>query len=601
MVGDALSTHRLTRTTFDEVCSGPIADDAMRLLQAAQHSHRRLRLRALVDRLEANPTAVGVQVDIAACWAALAEAEARDPDATADILMYPSVGVWLARALHHHARPDVVTPWPELGYLHAIAAAAAVRTGVPRTVRVPVWHGVVSLPTVGHMIVPGSFPIGAVDVISAGIDSHIRVDPVTSIALDGSDETFVPVQHHVSTSHDLTLRVRLDHHDPYHGFGAPRQPTELSDVDLADWRKLVDEAWHVLTRDHRAYAREIATALRLLVPIEPGSGAVGASSPSAFGGIRLSATESATEFAEALVHEMQHSKLNAVLELVKLTDGDLTERYLAPWRDDPRPLTGVLHGLYAFTCGVEFWLAEADVASESEQVRFEIAFRRTQVRRALRVLGDDPHLTNAGRALVDAVSTRLAVCEQTPVPDHLSTVVTAMVDDHQALWRLWHVRPDQEVVDALAAAWCADRPPPTWVDRTRVSAEGTRRLPANRRNLLHVKAVDRELFTSLTRGQESLPGSTPYADTAFCTGDAEAAAVAYRRRLTSEPDDIQAWVGLGLALRAQGEDAAPLLDRPELTVAVHRRIRALAGRAPDPSALVAWLTPAIAASCRSRS
>jgi HEXXH motif-containing protein len=573
----------------------------MRLLEAAQHSRRRLRLRALLDRLEANPAAVGVSVDVAVCWAVLAEAEARDPDATADILLHPSVGVWLTRALHHHTRAGNVTPWPELGYLHAIAAAAAVRTGVPHTFRVPVWHGVVSLPTVGHMVVPGAFPIGAVDVISAGIDSRIRVSPSSSIALDGSDEKFSPARHHTSTSHGLTLHAWLDHHDPYHGFGAPRPPTELSDVDLADWRKLVDEMWYVLTQNHRPYAQEIATALRLLVPIEPSNGTAGASSPSAFGGVRLSASESATEFAESLVHEMQHSKLNAVLDLVKLTDGDLTQGYLAPWRDDPRPLTGVLHGLYSFTCGVEFWLVEAEVASEHEQVRFEIAFRRTQVRRALRALDDDPHLTNAGRALVEAVTTRLAVCEQTPVPAHLSTVVTAMVDDHHALWRLRHVRPDQEVVDALAAAWCVDRPPPTWVDRTRISAEDTRRLPANRRNLMHVKAVDRELFTSLTRGRGALPGSTPYADAAFCTGDVAAAATAYRRHLTSMPDDIQAWAGLGLALRAQGEDAAPLLDRPEVTVAVHRRIRALAGPAPDPSALVAWLAPATAASCRSRS
>ncbi|MFI7678073.1 aKG-HExxH-type peptide beta-hydroxylase [Actinophytocola sp. NPDC049390] len=573
----------------------------MRLLEAAQHSHRRLRLRALLDRLEANPAAMGTQVDIAACWAVLAEAEARDADATADIFLHPSVGVWLTRALHHHARPDVVTPWSELGYLHAIAAAAAVRTGVARTIRVPVWHGVVSLPTVGHVTLPGSFPVGTADVVSAGIDTHLRVSPSTSIALDGSDEAFFPARRHTSTSHGLTVDAWLDHHDPYHGFGPPSPPTELSDVDLADWRKLVDEAWHVLTRDHRPYAREIATGLRLLVPIEPSSGTVGESSPSAFGGVRLSACDSATEFAEALVHEMQHSKLNALLDLVKLTDGHRAQRYLAPWRDDPRPLTGVLHGLYAFTCGVEFWLAEADVADENEQIRFEIAFRRTQVRHALRALDGDPHLTNAGRALVDAVSARLEVCERTPVLDQLSTVVTAMVDDHQALWRLRHARPNPEVVDAVAAAWCADRPPPTWADRTRISAEDTRRLPANRRNLLHVKAVDRELFTSLTRGRGSLPGSTPYADAAFCTGDMEAAADAYHRHLTSRPDDVQAWVGLGLALRAQGRDAASLLDRPELTVAVHRRIRVLTGRAPDPLAMVAWLAPATAASCRSRS
>jgi HEXXH motif-containing protein len=567
----------------------------MRLLEAAQHSHRLLSLRALLDQLHANPQAVGKHIEPETVWTVLAEAQMRDSAAVSDVLMHPAVGVWLTRALHH-TRPGGAAPWPELGYLHAIAAAIAVRTGLPCTVRVPVWHGIVPLPTVGHARLPGSFPIGAVDVISAGIDSRIRVNPAVSFPLDGSDDAFSPARQHVSTSHDLTLRTWLDHHDPYHGFGEPRPPAELSDVEFAEWRKLVDEAWHVLSRGHRSYAEELATGLRVLVPIEPGSDTVGASSPAAFGGIQLSASESATEFAEALVHEMQHSKLNAVMGLVKLTDGDITRRYLAPWRDDPRPLSGILHGVYAFTCGVEFWLTEA--AREDADAFFDVAYRRTQVRWTLRMLAGDRHLTNAGQALVGIVSDRLAVCEQVPIGRQLSTVVTAMVADHRVLWRLRHARPESGTVDALAAAWCADGAPPTWPDRTRITTEDERRLPANRRNLLRTGATDPSLFTSLTRGRSPLPGTTPYADTAFATGDVDSAADAYRRHLLTAPDDLQAWAGLGLALHAQGRDATTLLDHPEVTVAVHRRIRALTGRGPDPSALVAWLTPATAASCR---
>lgn len=570
----------------------------MRLFEAAQHSHRRLTVRALLDQLRANPGAVGKHAEPEASWALLTAAEARDPAAVTDILLYPTVGVWLARALHH-TRPGNSTPWPELGYLQAIVAAAALRTGLPATLRVPVRHGIVSLPTVGHARIPGTFPIGAVDVVSAGIDSRIRVSPAVSIPLDGSDEAFIPARRHVSTNHGLTLRAWLDNHDPYHGFGPPRPPAELTDVESAEWRKLVDEAWHVLTENHRPYAEELASGLRLLVPVEP-SRAARASSPYAFGGIQLSGGESATEFAEALVHELQHSKLNAVLGLVKLTDGDLTRRYLAPWRDDPRPLTGVLHGLYAFTCGVEFWLTEAASTGENDDALFAIAYRRTQIRQALRALGRDPHLTNAGQLLVDTVSARLATCEQAPVDPRLSAVANAVVDDHQALWRLRYARPDPDTVDALAAAWCADRSPPAWTDRTRIVADDTWRLPGNRRNLLRAKVTDPALFTSLTRGRGSPPGTTPYADVAFCTGDAQSAAAAYHRHLLTAPDDDQAWAGLGLALRAQGRDANSLLDHPELVVAVHRRVRALTERGPDPLALVAWLNPATAASCRCR-
>lgn len=598
-VGDTLFTHRLTRAAFDEMCSGSVTDATMRLLEATQHSHRRLALRALLDQLRANPGAVGKHVEPETGWTLLAAAEARDPAAVVDILLHPAVGVWLARALHN-TRPGNGTPWPELGYLHAIVAAAAVRTGLPATLRVPVRHGIVSLPTVGHARLPGTFPVGAVDVVSAGIDSRIRVSPALSIPLDGSAEAFTPARQHVSTSHGLTVRAWLDNHDPYHGFGAPRPPAELTDVEFAEWRKLFDEAWHVLARNHRPYAQELVSGLRVLVPVEPNNAAVRASSPYAFGGIQLSAGDSATEFAEALVHELQHSKLNALMGLVKLTDGDLTRSYLAPWRDDPRPLTGVLHGVYSFTCGVEFWLTESAAAGENDDALFAIAYRRTQIRRALQALADEPHLTNAGRTLVDTVSARLAACEQAPVEARLSTVAATMVDDHQALWRLRHAHPEPDAVDALASAWCADRSPPAWTDRTRIIPDDARRLPANRRNLLHAKATDPALFTSLTRGRNSLPGTTPFADAALCTGDADSAAQAYHRHLRTDPDDVQAWAGLGLALRAQGRDANVLLEHPELVVAVHRRVRALTERGPDPLALVAWLGPATAASCRCR-
>jgi hypothetical protein len=232
---------------------------------------------------------------------------------------------------------------------------------------------------------------------------------------------------------------------------------------------------------------------------------------------------------------------------------------------------------------------------------FTIAHRSAQVRRSIDSLAGEPHLSNAGRALVDTVAGRLAVCEQAPAEARLSTVVNAMLDDHKALWRLRYARPAQEAVDALAAAWCADDPPPLWPDHTEITTDGdTVRLPANRRNLLRVKATDAEMFRSLTRGRGTLPGSTPFADAAFCTGDADTAAKAYHRHLVEAPDDLQAWAGLGLALRAQGRDASALLDHPELTVAVHRRVRALTERGPDPLALVAWLDAATAASCRCR-
>jgi HEXXH motif-containing protein len=586
---ETLSTHWLTRAGFEELCAGPVTGDTVALLDRSQHSHRRLLLRALLDQLHDNPS-----VSPEETWRVLAEAEQRNPAAVAEVLMYPTVGVWLTRALHH-TRPGRSTSWRELGYLNAIVAAVAIRCGHPTTVRVPVWHGIVSLPTVGYVRVPGTFPVGAVDVVCAGAMSRLQVNPTTTIPLDGTDPAFTVARQHVSTCRGLALRAWIEDSDPYHGLGEPRPPTELTESEFAEWSKLLHESWDVLTLNHPAHARELAAGLRALGPIPPDVNTVGASSPAAFGAIRLSASESATEFAEALVHEMQHSKLNALLGLVNLTDDDHGRRYLAPWRDDPRPLVGVVHGVYAFTCGVEFWLAQEPAMREAEtrQTAFTITYRRQQVRRALRTLRESGHLTPPGEALVDAVTTRLTACEQAPVGTTLSRTATEMIDDHQALWRLRYARPEATAISSLATAWLADALPVWSGDCHIVTDNDHLRLPANRRTLLRAKATEPDLFTSLVRRPAELPGTTPRADAALCTGDYPGAAEAYEHRLREEPDDNQAWVGLGLSLRAQGRDATALLERPELTVAVHRQVRVLGGQAPAPTALASWLGSAL--------
>jgi hypothetical protein len=160
-----------------------------------------------------------------------------------------------------------------------------------------------------------------------------------------------------------------------------------------------------------------------------------------------------------------------------------------------------------------------------------------------------------------------------------------MVDDHRALWRLRYARPDPATITALATAWRHGAACPAWSGHCQiVTRDDHRRLPANRRTLLRAEATEPELFASLMRRPASLPGTTPRADAALCTGDFPGAAAGYADRLRTEPDDLPAWVGLGLALRT-----ATLLEHPEVVVAVHRRVRVLGDQAPDPAALVRWL------------
>jgi HEXXH motif-containing protein len=582
---------------FTQFCSGVVDADTMAILEKSQYSHRRLALRALLDQLAANPHVVGALVDPEHVWRILAAAEEQDADAVADVLMYPTVGVWLTRALHH-TRPASSSPiWGELGYLHLIAAAAAIRSGVPCTLRVPASHGAITLPTVGQARVPGSFPVGAVDVICAGSNSRLQISEDIRVDLTPASPAFTPSERYTCRSRGLVLRAWFEDRDPYRGFGAPTSPSTLADSALAEWRKLVSEAWDVLTLHHQPHARELAVGLRALVPIRPDSNVVGASSSSAFGGIGLSANGSAAELAEAMVHELQHSKLNALLGLVRLVQ-DEDARCYAPWRDDSRPLVGLLHGVVAFTSGVEFWLKQRDLMAESEGrgVDFDVAFRRLQVRTAVRFLLSSGKLTRVGSALVEAVSRRLLECEQASVAPELTEIVTAMVDDHRALWRLRFIRPDAAAIDSLADAWLSGTTPSVpAANDSWFLPDDQRRLPSNRRNLLRAKALEPDLCASLMSRPATLPGTTPRADAALCVGDGDGAASGYQAALHNDPYDAQAWVGLGLAMRLRRRIAATaaLLGRPEVTVGAYRRVRLLGGAQPDPGEFAEWVGRAL--------
>ena len=69
--------------------------------------------------------------------------------------------------------------------------------------------------------------------------------------------------------------------------------------------------------------------------------------------------------AETLVHEFQHIKLCGLMDMLPLIEPS-GERGYAPWREDPRPMGGILQGLYAFVGIVRFWDAQRRLETEPD-------------------------------------------------------------------------------------------------------------------------------------------------------------------------------------------------------------------------------------------
>jgi hypothetical protein len=81
------------------------------------------------------------------------------------------------------------------------------------------------------------------------------------------------------------------------------------------------------------------------------------------------------------------------------------------------------------------------------------------------------------------------------------------------------------------------------------------------------------------------------ADVALVLGEPARARDGYRARIARDPDDVNAWVGLGLAIEGAGRTS--LGEQPELARAVYRA-RLASGTAPDPVELAEWLGQAAA-------
>ncbi|GAA0532253.1 hypothetical protein GCM10010172_11270 [Paractinoplanes ferrugineus] len=167
--------------------------------------------------------------------------------------------------------------------------------------------------------------------------------------------------HHLSASHrGHTLRVRLEDTDPLRAELGLTPSGRLTTDEVAEWQRLLSSAWELLTTRHREAAEIMAATLRVLVPVEPDPGASGLSATSAvaFGAVAISTPGDPRSFAVGLLHECQHSLLNATFTLFDLVNPG-GARVCSPWRDDPRPLSGLLHGAYAYQSVARFWHVES--------------------------------------------------------------------------------------------------------------------------------------------------------------------------------------------------------------------------------------------------
>ena len=579
MTEQRTAPFRMPERLFAELAAGGGSAEAVAFLEQGERARRLLLLRTLLDHLVALPTPL---TPAAEAWRVLKEAARRAPEPVEALLLAPATGTWIAHMLRRvHGTASGPPLWAEAGRLNALAVVASLRAGTETVLRVPLTDGALPLPGLGTARLPdgadgpatGRAGTRAGELTLTGPDRAGRratlvcrpaPEPVGA-AVSAETPHWSPLRTLTCASAAGPVPIPLEDLDPYRDLDNPVPPARLDADEALAWQRLFDGAAALLADPPPGPAADGAgtagdagprtpgtwlpgrldpARIKALVPWgrtaaqppPPPDVRVSASSGDAYGAMVVARPAGALALAETLVHEFQHSKLAALIHLFPLADDDRAERYYAPWRPDPRHLTGLLHGAYAFTGVAGFWRDRLAHPDHGPAAAYHFALRRTQTRLVVRTLLTSGRLTEAGHGLVSGLARTLDGWLRVPVDAAaLARARTAAVL-HRTEWRLRNVAPPTGPPGRAAAGplrFRADRT--AWSD-VRTHAFATR------------------------------PASPRTPDEHLAAGDPAAALDGYTAALDREPGDpglLAGWIVARAALTG-GRAARRMLARPEL-------------------------------------
>ncbi|MEU5694675.1 HEXXH motif-containing putative peptide modification protein [Actinosynnema sp. NPDC020468] len=312
------------------------------------------------------------------------------PWAVERVFDHPAVGAWATRVAL--GLRDGGGGGEGLAF---VAAAAAVRAGVACEVGFPDVE-VFVLPSLG---------------VAPGGPGDLTVVPYPEIDLGG-----------------VVLQV-----DQWVQGGVPVDLPVAAEVDLETWRAVLGAAWGVLARDRAGVAAEFAAAVSVVTPMPSVvGGTTSATVSDAVGCVFLASTGDAEVLAVVLAHETQHTKLAALMDLFPLVR-DTSELFYAPWRDDPRPAVGLLHGTYAHLGVAGFWRGRGGERALVEYARW----RGAALTGAEALLGAGV-LTEVGREFVEGMASVLRGWCGEELPGWAVAAAVEKAREHRDRWRVAH-------------------------------------------------------------------------------------------------------------------------------------------------------------------
>jgi uncharacterized protein len=320
------AAHRLSDDAFDTLASGPGSEKGFEELASMRLSQARALVGAVAKSIGDSRDET-LRADAEAGWALLCTLDRSHPAAVRKVFGHPYTRAWAMRCLTRQG-PESDR---DRAHLAGLALAAASWAKVAARLRVPVVDGVACLPTVGAFQVSGETSV-EVSVMSDGS------------ARAAAGERWLPVRA-LSEAHG----VMLEDTDPFRDCQQWDATARLDDAELRLWRERFAGAWRILTESVPDYARVIEAGLVSVVPLgSVVSSHRAATARDAFGAIAVALPESSEDLAELVLHEFQHVKMYPLLDMRHLFDPSDRQLLAVGWREDKRPVEGVLQGTYSY-------------------------------------------------------------------------------------------------------------------------------------------------------------------------------------------------------------------------------------------------------------
>ncbi|HWG27054.1 FxsB family cyclophane-forming radical SAM/SPASM peptide maturase [Actinospica sp.] len=396
-----VASERLTLSTarFDQLAAGFGDAAAIGELAVAQASINRSLLAACGQAL-AEQT-----LEAAVAWEFLQVLDSDHPAAVAETIAHPFFRAWAFSAV---ADPVSTHPATFTGYVLAAASRAGLAVELP----VPPDTAAVYLPGIGRIATGGG---------------HAAVG-------EGGRPTRSLAESHYLGGGEDGPRVLLEDIDEQRDAFQLRPASRLAADELAQWGSAYSGAWRLIQKHYPEYAPGLAAGLRVIMPLMPSPDGHAASGTArqAFGALGLALPPEPDVLALLLIHEFQHVKLGAVLDLFDLYDESDTRLYYAPWRKDPRPLEGLLQGTYAHVAVVDFWRRWAERGDAKAAVHF--ARWRAQTWEAVGQLEGSGSLTEHGARLVARLRETVAPWLEVPVGAEAQTEAVRKSDEHRSTY-----------------------------------------------------------------------------------------------------------------------------------------------------------------------